>query len=169
MFTSRKIIFVMGLLLGGGVVFAPVSAAESPKTEPVKISADMVEVDQKSQSSTYSGNVILRQGDMRLTAETVKVNADRGKLSAIKAMGHPAEFRSVSEDGTPVRGQADVVQFKARAEILLLVGEGKLTQGGNTIENDRIEFNLRTGNLKAGGRQAKGRVEVILQPAEQKK
>lgn len=169
MFISRNILLVTSLAFGSTFTCALVSAAESPTVEAVRISADMVEVDQKTQSSSYSGNVILSQGAMRLTAETVQVNTEDGKLSVIEARGRPARFQSTSEDGTPVQGQADLVTFRARVEVLLLVGDGKLTQGESKIQNDRIEFNLRTGNLKAGGSKAKGRVEVILQPAEQKK
>ncbi len=154
---SRIILVVLSLLLTSLTLAAPSVA-------PVKISADSLELDQKQQTTTYSGNVLLTQGDMRLTADSLKVSVVDGKLGKIESRGKPTRFESHLDDGTLVRGEATAITFDSRAGLLVLAGNGKLTQGRNLIENDHIEYNLNTGSLKAGGKQSKKRVEVIFQP-----
>lgn len=149
-------------ILLGLVLFIPAAQA----VEPVKILADGVEVNQKTLSSTYSGNVELTQGAMRLSAEKLQVFANKGALQRIEAAGNPARFTAPLQDQSLVTGEASVVNFDSNKGILLLTGNARLTQTGNTIHNDRIEYNLNTGNLKAGGQGSKKRVEVILLPPD---
>ena len=138
-----------------------VHAAKAP---PGNISSDALELDQKAQSTTYSGNVLLTQGQMKLTAESLTVFLRGGKLGSIEAQGSPARFETRLDDGTTVTGEAEQIRFDSAARLLTLIGNGKLTQGRNRIENDFIEYDLNKGNLKAGGNKAKKRVEVIFQP-----
>ncbi len=142
------------------------TAAAAPARGPVKISADSLELDQQAQATTYSGNVLLTQGEMRLTAASLTVSVRDGRLGRIEASGNPARFESRLDDGTPVIGEAARIVFDSAAGLLTLIGEGRLSQGRNRIENDHIEYDLNRGNLKAGGKKAKKRVEVIFQPAQ---
>jgi lipopolysaccharide export system protein LptA len=145
------------------LLLAVAQAAENPAT--VKIIADSVEVNQKTLSSTYRGNVKLTQGAMQLSANKLQVFTKKGTLKTLKAEGNPAHFTAPLEDKSLATGEASVVNFDSGKGILHLSGNAKLTQMGNTIHNDRIEYNLKTGNLKAGGKLSKQRVEVILQPS----
>jgi len=135
------------------------------KLQPVKILADSVEVNQKTLSSTYRGNVELAQGAMQLKADKLQVFTKKGVLQRLSAAGKPAHFTAPLEDKSLATGEASSINFNASKGILLLTGDAILTQMGNTIHNDRIEYNLKTGNLKAGGKHSKKRVEVILQPS----
>ncbi len=134
--------------------------------QPVKILADGVDVNQKTLSSTYRGNVELTQGAMQLKADKLQVFTKNGVLQRLKAEGKPAHFTAPLQDKSLATGEASVVNLNSSKGILLLTGDAKLTQMGNTIHNDRIEYNLNTGNLKAGGKNSKKRVEVILQPSK---
>ena len=156
---SHALIFLFCLLL-------PLTAPAANSPEPVKISADALDLDQKSQTTTYSGNVLLTQGKMKLTATSLKVFVNDGKLGKIESRGAPTIFQTVLKDGTAVRGEANIIVFDSKARRLTLTGNGKLTQGGNRIENDHIEYDLNSGALKAGGKRSKKRVEVIFQPAQ---
>ena len=42
-------------------------------TAPVEVTADSLNVDQDSKSAVFSGNVVIGQGDMRISAAQVKV------------------------------------------------------------------------------------------------
>ena len=148
------------------VVTEATNAADDAKL-PIKILADQVEVDPNKNISVYSGNVELQQGQMKLTADSLTATVKQGQLDRLEAKGRPARFNSVLSDGRPVLGEASSIDFQAVNEILLLKGDGLLKQGGNSINNGRIEFNLKTGHFNAGGKGAKGRVEVILQPASE--
>jgi len=139
-------------------------AAETPQS--VKILADSVEVNQKTLSSTYRGNVELTQGAMQLKADKLQVFTKNNALHRFEAEGKPALFSAPLQDKSLATGEASTINFNARKGVLLLTGNARLTQMGNTIQNDRIKYNLNTGNLKAGGKNSKKRVEVILQPSK---
>jgi len=156
----RRSSFALALTL----VALTTQAAET--LQPVKILADRVEVNQKTLSSTYRGNVELTQGAMQLKADKLQVFTKNGVLQRLKAEGKPAHFTTPLQDKSLATGKASVVNLNSSKGILLLTGDAKLTQMGNTIHNDRIEYNLNTGNLRAGGKNSKKRVEVILQPSK---
>ena len=155
-----RFLFILGLTL----FMLPTYAVKSP--QPVKILADVVEVNQKNLSSTYRGNVKLTQGAMQLKADKLQVYTKNGALQRLKAEGNPAHFTAPLRDKSLATGEASIVNLNSGKGILLLTGNAKLTQMGNTLHNDRIEYNLNTGNLKAGGKNSKNRVEVILQPSK---
>ena len=148
-----------------GLMLFALTTQAAETLPPVKIQADRVEVNQKTLSSTYRGNVELAQGAMQLKADKLQVFTKKGVLQRLSAAGKPAHFTAPLEDKSLATGEASSINFNASKGILLLTGDAILTQMGNTIHNDRIEYNLKTGNLKAGGKHSKKRVEVILQPS----
>ncbi|MGF1546560.1 MAG: lipopolysaccharide transport periplasmic protein LptA, partial [Thiotrichales bacterium] len=134
---------------------------------PISIAADAVEVDQRANTSTYAGNVLLTQGELKLEASQLKVYLEDRRLGRIEASGTPARIRTATPEGQVVTGSARAIHYLSAKGELQLLGDGMLDQAGNTIRNDRIEFNLNTRRLRAGGEQSKQRVEVILQPPAQ--
>ncbi|MGV6816271.1 MAG: lipopolysaccharide transport periplasmic protein LptA [Thiotrichales bacterium] len=145
------------------VLSTQLAAAPDPK-QPVNISADTLTLDQKTQSTTYAGNVVLVQGDMTLNADELTVYTRDAKLDRIEMKGSPARLNATLENGEPVSGQADQITFFSKTGLLVLQGNAAINQLGNTINSARIEYNLNSGNLAAGGEKAKSRVEVTFQP-----
>lgn len=154
-------------ILGLGLLFlCSLSHAAPDPTQPVQISADALKLDQKNQSTTYRGNVILIQGNMTLNADELTVFTDDSKLQRIEMTGAPATLKATLDDGKPVSGQADTITFFSKAGRLMLAGNAALNQLGNTISSTRIEYDLNNGNLSAGDEKAKSRVEVTFQPEQ---
>lgn len=96
---------------------APAFAADAPaKTnsllgnhntnQPINIAADKVTADLNAKSVTYTGNVVVTQGDIKMHADAMKVNTDNGKAAQnIQASGHvvvdsPASGTATSDIGT---------------------------------------------------------------------
>ncbi len=157
---------LLALALAAAAVPPPARAAQAAtaRSAPVRILADQAEVDKRSQTSTYSGHVELTQGELRLEANRLVVTAPGGRLQRVEAEGAPARIRAVTADGRPVTGSARRLRYDPVRGELVLLGDGRLTQDGNTIHNDRIVFDLASGRLRAGGEGSGSRVEVILQP-----
>lgn len=145
------------------LVAQPVWSAKTP----IKISADNVVVNQNTLSSTYSGNVRLEQGGMSLKADRLKVFTKNKRLSTLEATGSPAELKNRGDKAQILEGFADTIHYDATNGDVIFRGNAKLFQADNTIESQRIEYNLNQGTLKAGGNHKKSRVEVILMPAEE--
>ena len=58
--------------------------------KPVEVRSDKLTVDNSSGTTTFSGNAVLGQGDMRLAAQTITVVYIRGddtRISRLEASG----------------------------------------------------------------------------------
>ncbi len=70
----------------------------------LKIQADSVEFDDQQGKAIYRGHVIMEQGLMRVTSETLILLRDtKGKIKSILATGHPAHF---TQNGDTISGNS---------------------------------------------------------------
>ncbi len=150
----------------GTLLLANLPATAAP-ANPIRITADSVVLDKKNLSSRYSGNVELSQDDMKLSADSLTVYTRKKRLHRLVATGSPAQLDTTSRDGRNMHGEADTIEYLAGSRMVTLKGHAKLIQDGNTIQSKRIEYDLASGTLQAGGANNGGRVEVILLPPEE--
>jgi len=133
---------------------------------PVELEADQVELDDNKGTSTYIGNVRLTQGNLSLQAGRMTVFLKDSKIIRMQAEGTPVKLKDKLEDNSQIEAEAIQMDYDVGKEEILLTGDGMLNQNGNILRNDRIRYNLTTGTLKAGGKDAEQRVKVILQPTK---
>lgn len=71
-------------------------ALPSDASQPIRLSADKATYSERLGVTTYSGNVIISQGTLKITASniTVNLNTDKSIGSAV-ATGSPATFEQV--------------------------------------------------------------------------
>ena len=148
------------------LVAAPVSAQQAEvgfgggnhdRSAPVEVAADTLEVDQATGRATLTGNVVIAQADLRLSANRVVVDyatvgGDR-RIDRINATGN---VLIVAGDDA-AEGQ-EAVYVLGTSEILM-TGDVVVTQAGSTLAGDRLAVNLQSG---AG--TVTGRVRTTLQP-----
>ncbi len=154
---------VLGCLLGAA------QALESDREQPIYIEADGVEIDEQSGTSLYQGNVLVTQGSIEITAEKVSVAQPEGdQQGRIVARGNPVTFRQESEQAErSVKGRAQRIEYDTDSEMLLMVGDAELVQGGDTFASDRIEYDRGRSVVKAGASaQGKQRVRMTIRPAK---
>ncbi|QLH14318.1 lipopolysaccharide transport periplasmic protein LptA [Paracoccus pantotrophus] len=124
--------------------------------EPVEVTADSLTVDQKSGQATFSGNVLIGQGAMRLAADSVTVTyaqGDQRRISALHAQGNVT--LASGEDAA----EAQAADYDVETGTIVLTGDVLLSQGGNLLAGDKV-----TVNLESGTAEASGRVRSVLQP-----
>ena len=156
----------LGLLVMSSTAFA----LESDRNQPIEIEADQGSLDQANQVTTFSGNVIIKQGTMNIRAGSVRVSRDSKGQQQMTASGSPVHF-SQTLDGNKgtVNGQASNVEYSSATGIVKLTGNAKVQRGGDRVEGASITYNTRTevytvnGSKSASGRGGK-RVSVIIQP-----
>jgi len=122
-------------------------------TAPVEITADNLAVDQDSGTAVFEGNVVLGQGDLRLSAGRVQVVYDGtgGNISRLNATGG-VTFVTQTE-----AAEAASADYNLDAGTLTMTGDVLLTQGASAISADTMRINLTTGAA-----QMEGRVRTIL-------
>ena len=167
---TRKIL-LKGLYCGLLAVSLQAHALESDRKQPIEIEADQGELDQKNQSTTFSGNVVIKQGTLNIRAASVNVVRSADGQQTMKASGSPVRFGQtlVGGKGT-VNGEANQVEYSSASNVVKLSGNAKVTRGGDKAEGAVITYNTRTevytvsGSKAAGGKPGK-RVNIVIQPS----
>lgn len=144
-------------------------ALRSDRKQPIDIKANRVEVDQKTQTSHYIGNVHLVQGTLKISADDVMVYMVNGQLYKIVITGNPAHFQQQPENQKDVvTAQAQNMEYFANKERLLLRHHAQVNQGPNHFRGDFIEYDTLTSTVKAHkGENSKSRVHAIIQPGSE--
>lgn len=159
-------VWLVGLLLS-----TTGTALESDREQPIEISADRAELDEKNTSATYLGNVELRQGSLYISADSLMIKATaEGQVERVTARGKPATLRQQPDQDTPpITANADTIDYWVVEERITLSGNARAEQQANLFTGEVIQYDLQKKILQAFGRDqetgsGEGRVQMILQP-----
>lgn len=156
---SINLLLLISLLL-------PLSALAltTDQDQPINIEADTADLDDNAGTTIYRGNVIVTQGSLRLTGDTVTVFSPGRTLKKVIAEGNPARFRQRQDNkNEDMRAQSRIMTYLVDEEKLVLREDAHLWQGKDEISGNRIDYDLKTEIGKAI-RGEKERVKVIIQP-----
>ncbi|WP_230659044.1 lipopolysaccharide transport periplasmic protein LptA [Psychrobacter sp. I-STPA10] len=157
----------MGYLLGTGFV-TPANALPSDANQPIKLLADQATYSERTGVTSYSGDVVITQGTLKLTAANLTVNLSNGRsIETAIAKGSPATMQQiVTQEKGLAKGQANEIIYNAKNGIVTLKGNARLTQNGASFAGNVIRYSLKVGDVEAtaGGSQ---RVELIFPPNAQ--
>lgn len=122
---------------------------------PVEVQADSLRLNQADNSAVFSGNVLVGQGDLRLSAAEVRVEyaAEGGAIERLLASG------GVTMATPEEAAEAQQADYAVAAGTVVLTGDVLLTQGPNAVSGQRL-----TVDLKAGTGVMEGRVTTIFTP-----
>ena len=124
-------------------------------TAPVEVTADELSVDQANGQAVFNGNVLVVQGDVRMSAGQVTIEyAAEGAENGIS--------RLIASNGVTFVTPADSAEareavYSVANATVTLNGDVLLTQGQNAIGGDRL-----TVDLTSGVGQIEGRVRTIF-------
>jgi len=110
--------------------------------QPVNYAADRIELQDRQKRVVLSGDVVITQGDLRLTAGRTTVaytDADSLRIQRIDATGGVV----VTRGSERAQGAAGVYDFNRR--VIVLSGGVALRRGGDTLNGGRLTIDLDTG------------------------
>ena len=158
----RTVVFCTFALL----FFTPVViAAESDFSQPIDVSADRSEYNEKTGKQRLSGNVEIRQGSILIRADVIDVFLKDNRLDAIEGSGSPIRFQQQNEQGELVTGSCERINYDAVNGILTLQGNARLQQPRQQLASDSIVFNAINQSVVAEGGNS-GRVSITIQPPD---
>jgi len=154
---NKTIALILALLLGTAanaqtnIDLGGISA--DPKA-PVEVSADNLSVDQDSGTAVFSGNVVIGQGDLRLSAGSVRVvySDSTGDIAQLLATD------GVTLVTDSAAAEAATADYNLTTGILTLSGSVLLTQGASALSAEQMTINLNSGRA-----QMSGRVRTVFQ------
>ncbi|QEY24098.1 lipopolysaccharide transport periplasmic protein LptA [Neisseria animalis] len=154
---------------------APAFALQSDSRQPIQIEADQGMLDQANQTTTFSGNVIIRQGTININADSVTVARDGKGNQIMQAKGSPVRFSQTLDDNKGVvKGRGSRVDYTSANGVVVLTGSARVERGGDVAEGSVITYNTHSevytiaGPSKTGGTKSaakSGRVSVVIQPS----
>lgn len=148
---------VAGLIAGTaatlavGTMAGAQSIAGFNSNQPVNYAADRIELQDRQNRVVLSGDVVINQGDLRLTAgRTTVAYSDAGTLQIqrIDATGGV----TVTRGNERASGAAAVYDFNRR--VIVLSGGVALRRGSDTLRGGRLTIDLDTGLASVDGRGA---------------
>ena len=160
--------------LVGLVVFSSATAFAIPsdRTQPISLVADRATYNEKTGVTTYTGNVIIEQGTMKLQADSIVANLNaKREISTITATGRPARFQQqVDVNKGLAKGQAQKIIYNAETGIITLSGSALLQQNGASIRGNTLKYSMNKGDVEATGTpnssgSSSGRVQIVIPPS----
>ena len=147
------------LLLPGWLYALP-----EDRNQPIQLEADRGQLDQKTGTSIYEGNVVIIQGSLHLTSDTATVYTQNGQFQRIEAFGKPATWRyKTSPDKEELHGTGLRVDYDVTKDLMTMTGNARVTQGNDVYTGDYIEYETKTDLVRARGEKG-NRIQIVIQP-----
>lgn len=127
-------------------------------TQPVEITSEELSLNQQGGNATFTGNVIVGQGELVMTCErmVVEYGKDDQGDNEIKVI---RMFGGVTFVGPDEAAESDEAVYTLADEVIVLTGNVLVTQGTTALSSDRLTYNLQSGS----GRM-EGNVKTVLNP-----
>ena len=124
---------------------------------PVEITADALSVDQASGEAVFTGNVVIVQGEMRLSAQRVLVEyrEEPQGISRVEATGDV-----ILISGTDA-AESEQAEYNVDDGTIVMTGNVLLAQGPSALTADKLTVRVADGTA-----QMSGRVKTVFQPEE---
>lgn len=144
-------------LLAAGIAIAQTTEVvlggiRQDSTAPVEVAADTLKIDQSTGHALFTGNVVITQGTLKLSADQVKVeylageSGGPGKIDRLLATGNVLLV-------TPTEAaEAEQADYSVATSLIVMTGNVVLTQAANALSGQKVTVNLLDGTALVEGR-----------------
>lgn len=133
------------------------------KKDPIFITSDRMEVDQRRSTITYTGRVVAQQGDLTLNSRALTAYYD-AQMKGIREV--VAEGQVQVTQGQRVATGSKAV-FSGKEQTITLTGNAVVRQGNSQVSGSKITFFIEQDRAVVEG--AGQRVKATIFPEELKK
>lgn len=149
--------------------FNVAEALPTDAEQDLLLESQTLEYNEPTGTITYSGDVLMQQGSMKIAAERVVIHGNAEHATKVVATGKPAHFQQTPKPGDqPVQARANELEYMVSTKSLLLKGDAALNQDGTSLSGNRIEYDVQRSVVKASSLQDSGnsrqRVKMIIPP-----
>lgn len=152
-------------------------ALSTDKDQPIEIEADTAELDDQKGVTIYRGNVVVVQGSIRMTGDTMTVYYNEDKdLDTVVMEGVPATYRQLP-DNSKIYDEAEALrmEYYETKSLIVLIDRAVVKQEGLRFSGSRIDYDTLNSKIKARGDtsegkpgESSGRVKITIQPKDKK-
>ncbi|CAD5106789.1 lipopolysaccharide transport periplasmic protein LptA [Zestomonas carbonaria] len=169
-FTFRALPLLVGL--GAALAGSAAWALPTDRDQPIRVQADSAELDDRQGVAVYRGDVVITQGSMKITGDTVTITQNaQGDIEVFTSVGKPAYYeQKPAVDKEIVQAYGLTIQYFAAKDRIVLIDQAKVVQEGNTFEGEKIVYDTQRQIVNAG--RATGtnvttprpRIDMVIQP-----
>ncbi len=155
-------------------------AERADRDKPIHLEADRATVEDINRKDTtrvsiFTGNVILTQGTLRITADKMILKEDVSGFRYATAIGNLVKFRQ-KRDGIDeyIEGWSNRVEYDSRTDKIELYRNARLKRGEDEVNGDYISYNMtseffqvNSKNERSTVKSKDSRVRIIIQPKNQ--
>lgn len=155
-----------GILFVSFFIGSYAHADDISPTKKVVIQADHVTMNIKTGNSTYTGNVQITQGKLKLTGDQVILVQSDNEIERMTVTGKPAHYNHVTEDGQTIKAESEKMVYTVSQNKLVLTINAKLMQPDNQVSSQKITYDTEKKIIIAGDPQKteQQRVNITLTP-----
>ncbi|WP_355661429.1 lipopolysaccharide transport periplasmic protein LptA [Halomonas salifodinae] len=160
---------LIGWLAAGLLALATPALAQ--QGQPIEVEADRLELDEGAGTAVYSGEVEIRQGDLRLTGARVTIQRNAaGEVSRLTATGERAYLEQRPAEGDLIQGWGRTIVYHTAERRVELIDRAELHRGADTFNGAYVEYRIDRRLVEARA-DAEGtdrqRVRMTLTPEQQ--
>ncbi len=161
--TSLRQLLLRGLTggaLAGAIAalsFGSVAGAQNisgfNSDQPVNFDADRIELQDRQNRVVLSGDVVIRQGDLRMSAQRTTIaytDTDTLRIQRLDATGNVV----VTRGNERARGDAAIYDFNRR--VIILSGGVSINRGSDRLQGGRLVIDLNSGLSSVDGASSRG-------------
>lgn len=166
-FRTNKLSLKLALVASLLAASLPATALTGDTDQPIHIESDQQSLDMQGNVVTFTGNVVVTQGSIKINADKVVVTrpADQKGKEVIDGYGNPATFYQMQDNGKPVKGRASKMHYELANDFVVLTGNAYLEQLDSNIKGDKITYLVKEQKMQAFSDKGK-RVTTVLVPSQ---
>lgn len=140
--------FAATIALMAGIQTNAQAIAGHNSNAPVDFAANRIELQDRADRVVLSGNVVIEQAGLRLTAARTLVNySDAGSLSIQRIMATGGVVVTRGNE----RAQGDNAVYDFNRRVITMAGNVRLNRGSDTLNGGRLVIDLRSGVSSVDG------------------
>jgi lipopolysaccharide export system protein LptA len=146
---KRLIPLMLLAVLGPASAYGQVSALKGHNSDaPIDVASDRIEVQDRADRAIFSGNVVVRQGDLTLAAPRITV--------AYSSAGGIQVRRVDASGGVTVKSPSETASgnvgiYDTEARLITLIGDVRLVQKDAKVNGGRLTIDLDSGRAVMDG------------------
>ena len=148
-------------------VSVPALALKEDTQQPVTVTSLKQALDLEKNITTFTDNVVVKQGTIDVRADKVVVTRPGGDSNkmVIEAFGNPVTFYQMQDNGKPIKGRGSKLRYEMANELVTLTGNAYLEQLDSNITGDKITYVVPTQQMQAFSDKGK-QVTTVLLPSQ---
>ncbi len=149
----KSVLPLKSLVLAFVCMLSDAHALTTDVEQPIEIEADFAELDDAAGRTTYTGNVVVVQGSIRMTGDKLIANFDEDRqLVDVYINGAPAYFKQTPDGGKQdIEGEGLQIEYHQKKSLLYLIDKARLKQGERLFEGYRINYDTKRSIITGRG------------------